>query len=90
MARYVLGYAMETLKSPPRPTVLDDIVIPLKERKTMATLLPNHCRWPTGDPQLPDFHYCGKPKLAGHSYCDFHVRRAFSPARRRPIQYRII
>jgi GcrA cell cycle regulator len=81
---------METLKSPPRPLAFDDIIIPLNERKTMATLLPDHCRWPTGDPQLADFHYCGKQKLAGHSYCAFHVRRGTNPGRPRPIQYRIV
>lgn len=81
---------MEKHKSPPTPVSRDDIVIPIKERKTMAMLLPHHCRWPTGDPQRSDFHYCGKPKQAGHSYCDFHVRRGTSPARSRPIQYKII
>jgi GcrA cell cycle regulator len=42
-----------------------------------------------GDPQLADFHFCGKPKLDGHSYCDFHVRRGSQPGRARPIQHRI-
>jgi GcrA cell cycle regulator len=87
--KYVLLSPMETFKSPPRAAALDDIVIPLKERKTMTTLLPHHCRWPMGDPQLADFHYCGKPKVGGHSYCDFHVRRGSQPGRARPIQYRI-
>jgi len=81
---------METFKTPPRALLLDDIVIPLNERKTMTTLLPHHCRWPIGDPQLADFHYCGKPKVGSHSYCDFHVRRGSQPGRPRPIQYRII
>jgi GcrA cell cycle regulator len=81
---------METFKTPPRPLTLDDIVIPLNERKTMATLLPNHCRWPTGDPQLADFHYCGKQKLGGHSYCEFHVRRSSQHRKPRHVQYRII
>jgi GcrA cell cycle regulator len=81
---------METYKSPPTRPKLDDIVIPLNERKTMATLLPDHCRWPMGDPQLKDFHYCGKQKIEGRSYCDFHVRRGTNPARSRPVQYKII
>jgi hypothetical protein len=87
---YVLLSLMETFKSPPRALLLDDIVIPLNERKTMTTLLPHHCRWPIGDPQLADFHYCGRPKVGSHSYCDFHVRRGSQPGRPRPIQYRII
>lgn len=54
-------------------------VIPVSERKTVRTLKMNDCRWPIGDPQRPDFHFCGKPKAAGFSYCDFHVRRGFQP-----------
>jgi GcrA cell cycle regulator len=43
-------------------------------RKTMTTLMPNDCRWPIGDPQATEFHFCGQPQQAGHSYCEFHMR----------------
>ena len=79
---------METFKSPPRAAALDDIVIPLKERKTMTTLLPDDCRWPIGDPQAAGFHFCGKRKQAGHPYCELHVRRASTPGRPRVMTYR--
>ena len=60
-------------------------MIPLNERKTIQTLTECHCRWPIGDPQMADFHFCGKTKVAGLPYCEFHARRAFQPpqARRR-------
>ncbi len=63
----------------------EELVIPLAERKTIQTLVECSCRWPIGDPQMADFHFCGKTKVAGLPYCEFHARRAFQPpqARRR-------
>lgn len=57
----------------------EELEIPLAERKSIQTLLENHCRWPIGDPQEPDFHFCGKNKVTGLPYCEFHARRAFQP-----------
>ncbi|MCB1526620.1 MAG: GcrA cell cycle regulator [Hyphomicrobiaceae bacterium] len=57
----------------------EELVIPLKERKTIQTLTECSCRWPIGDPQHSDFHFCGKEKVAGLPYCEFHARRAFQP-----------
>jgi len=64
---------------------VEEVVIPLKERKTIQTLVECSCRWPIGDPQAADFHFCGKNKVPGLPYCEFHARRAFQPpqARRR-------
>jgi GcrA cell cycle regulator len=63
--------------------VQEELVIPLKERKNIQTLAECHCRWPIGDPQHPDFHFCGKTKVAGLPYCEFHARRAFQPPQSR-------
>lgn len=60
-----------------------ELVIPPKERKTVRTLMRDDCRWPIGDPQHADFHFCGKQKRAGSSYCDFHARRGFQPSQPR-------
>jgi GcrA cell cycle regulator len=57
----------------------EELVIPLHERKTIQTLSEQSCRWPIGDPQLADFHFCGKGKVNGLPYCEFHARRAFQP-----------
>ena len=57
----------------------EELVIPLKERKYIQTLTESCCRWPIGDPQLADFHFCGKNKVTGLPYCELHARRAFQP-----------
>lgn len=41
----------------------EEIVIPMHERKYIQTLTETCCRWPIGDPQQPDFHFCGKSKI---------------------------
>jgi GcrA cell cycle regulator len=63
----------------------EELVIPLHERKYIQTLTEICCRWPIGDPQQSDFHFCGKRKVVGLPYCEVHARRAFQPpqARRR-------
>ena len=63
----------------------EELVIPLNERKYIQTLTESCCRWPIGDPQQPEFHFCGKKKVPGLPYCEVHARRAFQPpqARRR-------
>jgi GcrA cell cycle regulator len=63
----------------------EELVIPLNERKYIQTLTESCCRWPIGDPQQPDFHFCGRKKIPGLPYCEVHARRAFQPpqARRR-------
>lgn len=61
------------------PPPVEEIEIPLKQRKTIATLADTSCRWPIGDPQRADFHFCGKEKIAGLSYCEPHARRAYQP-----------
>lgn len=63
----------------PFTSTAEELVIPLKERKTIQTLTECSCRWPIGDPQMADFHFCGKTKVAGLPYCEFHARRAFQP-----------
>ena len=58
----------------------EEMIIPLAERKTIQTLTECSCRWPIGDPQLADFHFCGKNKVPLLPYCEHHARRAFQPA----------
>ncbi len=61
----------------------EELVIPEKERKYIQTLTECSCRWPTGYPQTPEFHFCGKEKVPGLPYCEFHARRAFQPPQTR-------
>src|SRR5512145_1945071 len=67
----------------------EELVIPLAERKYIQTLTESCCRWPIGDPQQPEFHFCGRKKIPGLPYCEVHARRAFQPpqARRRERDY---
>lgn len=37
----------------------------------------NHCRWPHGHPDEPDFGFCGEPQLDGYSYCAQHAHIAY-------------
>lgn len=71
--------ALYPLDAEPLPAT-EELVIPLTERKTIQTLTECSCRWPIGDPQTAEFHFCGKNKVAGLPYCEFHARRAFQPA----------
>jgi len=57
----------------------EELQIPPNERKTLQMLENCDCRWPIGDPQSPDFHFCNRRKVPGLSYCEFHARRAFQP-----------
>lgn len=63
----------------------EEIDIPLAERKNLQDLTESDCRWPIGDPQHDDFHFCNRSKVPGLPYCEFHAKRAFQPpqARRR-------
>ncbi len=64
---------------------IQELVIPVEERASIASLTENMCRWPIGDPMEEDFHFCGRKKIPGLPYCEFHARIAFQPlqARRR-------
>lgn len=43
----------------------------------MASLKPNQCRWPIGDPDSEKFHFCGETVFAGKPYCYEHCRQAY-------------
>jgi GcrA cell cycle regulator len=71
--------ALYTPQAEPFVPVAEELDIPLKERRSIQTLTECSCRWPIGDPQAADFHFCGKDKVQGLPYCEFHARRAFQP-----------
>ena len=43
----------------------------------MAGLKPNQCRWPIGDPDSEDFHFCGETVFVGKPYCYEHCKQAY-------------
>ena len=63
----------------PLPASTEELVIPLHERKQLVDLEANDCRWPIGDPMEDGFHFCGRGKVQGISYCAHHARKAFAP-----------
>lgn len=62
------------------PSEVEPLMIPLLD------LEPHHCRWPIGDVGADDFGFCGHPKRAGVSYCEFHATIAFNGIPRRRSQ----
>lgn len=43
----------------------------------LAALKPNQCRWPIGDPDSENFHFCGETVFVGKPYCYEHCRQAY-------------
>ena len=56
-----------------------EIEVPLAERRKLADIDDHQCRWPIGDPQDAEFHFCNQKKVDGISYCETHAKRAFKP-----------
>jgi GcrA cell cycle regulator len=58
---------------------------------TLETVNDRMCRWPIGDPETGDFHFCGHARKAGSCYCDAHMQRAHQPgpAKRRRRTHRV-
>lgn len=42
-----------------------------------ANLKPDQCRWPIGDPDSGNFHFCGEKVFAGKPYCYKHCKDAY-------------
>lgn len=43
----------------------------------LAALKPNQCRWPIGDPDSENFHFCGETVFVGKPYCYEHCKQAY-------------
>jgi GcrA cell cycle regulator len=65
------------------PSVVEELDMPAPLCVPLLDLKESMCRWPIGDPQDDDFHFCGHEKASGISYCEHHARVAFQPAARR-------
>jgi GcrA cell cycle regulator len=44
-------------------------------------LKPGMCKWPSGDPKTPNFHFCGKKSLEGKPYCAAHYAMAYTSSK---------
>lgn len=43
----------------------------------MANLKSDQCRWPIGDPDSENFHFCGEAVFVGKPYCYEHCKCAY-------------
>jgi GcrA cell cycle regulator len=60
----------------PSPRVL---ALPVQEEAglaTIQTLSQGGCHWPIGEPNSPDFTFCGRHRCRG-AYCEDHALRAY-------------
>lgn len=44
----------------------------------MEDLKSGMCRWPYGDPQKKDFHFCGEQNNESGAYCEHHNKKSLS------------
>lgn len=67
---------------PPAPESapeVNDLDIPISQRRTLEQLTSTTCRWPVGHPGAPDFFFCGHDSAdlnIGIPYCATHAKRA--------------
>lgn len=50
---------------------------PKKTKLSILDLTATTCRWPIGDPENPNFHFCGKKAVPGKPYCKEHSELAY-------------
>lgn len=73
------GKVMTVFETQPLPERVEDFAIPVEQRKTFRELETGMCKWPVGDPQEPDFFFCGGVAKEGEPYCSGHCAVAFQP-----------
>ena len=52
----------------------------------MEALRERMCRWPIGDPQEDDFHFCGGRTASGATYCRQHAAVAYQSSARKNMK----
>jgi GcrA cell cycle regulator len=70
-------YAFSGILSTPEA----DLAIPAEQRRTIATIGRQDCKFGVGDPRTKEFFFCGAPRLPSLPYCASHARRCFLPAK---------
>ncbi|MDD9909092.1 MAG: GcrA cell cycle regulator [Ahrensia sp.] len=62
---------------------VEDVVVPISLKLSLMELTENTCKWPTGDPTLPGFSFCGQKSEEDKPYCAFHSKQAYQPPNER-------
>ena len=69
--------------SPGQPLKDTESCKPDPSKPTVFTIKSGQCRWPEGDPQQPDFHFCGSAIDESlqqlRPYCSYHWAMAIGP-----------
>ena len=69
--------------SPGQPLKDTESCKPDPSKPTVFTIKSGQCRWPEGDPQQPDFHFCGsmidESLQQLRPYCSYHWAMATGP-----------
>lgn len=64
--------------------IAENVVVPITTRVTLMDLREAMCRWPLGDPNSPEFRFCGVKSPSGSGpYCRQHAAIAYQPAHER-------
>jgi GcrA cell cycle regulator len=56
---------------------VQELFIPVEQRLSLLQLTEQTCKWPIGDPLMPEFYFCGQHSEEGKPYCEFHSHRAY-------------
>ena len=67
------GDVLERVKPP------ENLVVPESKKLTLLEITEDTCKWPTGDPTMPGFSFCGHSTSDDKPYCEFHNKLAFQP-----------
>lgn len=65
---------LDSVELPPMPNGAN---ISTAQRCTLLQLTSGVCKWPFGEPQSPDFFFCGADAVGGKPYCANHCRVAY-------------
>lgn len=77
---YGTRFEIKQVADPDLPeTPVNDLEIPLSQRKSLLELTAETCRWPIGDPQDKDFFFCGAEPCGPSPYCLHHSKIAYQP-----------
>jgi GcrA cell cycle regulator len=78
--RQLVNGQMKLVVTAERAPVVEDMsTAPVPLKLALTDLTERTCKWPIGDPQVEDFHFCGHDSREGTPYCGFHSKLAFQP-----------
>ena len=58
------------------PSTAHRVIFEVPATATIPTLTAHGCRWPIGEPDKPDFGFCGRLRTGHGAYCPGHAPQA--------------